>query len=68
MGRTYGVGDYITYLHIIIDLELLGDNVGTVELFVDHAAADGISVKANQQIEERRAVQDDKLLVTFDRA
>ena len=58
-----GVRKYVSDLHVVVYLKLFGDDVRTVELFVDHAAADGVTVKTDQHVKERCTVKDNQFLV-----
>ena len=57
----------ITDLHIVIHFQLLGYDVRTVQLLIDHTAADGIAVETYEHVEQRRPVQNDEFLVAVDR-
>ena len=59
----YGERKYVADLHVIVDLELFGDDVRSVELFVNDAAADRVTVKTDQHVKERCAVKDNQFLV-----
>ena len=52
-------------LHIIVRVKRARDDLRPVQLLADHTAADGISVKTDEKIEQRRTVPDDDFLPTF---
>ena len=44
---------YVSYLHVIIDLQWLCNYVRAVEFLVDDTAADSVSVKTDEEIKKR---------------
>ena len=58
----------VSYLHVVVDLELLCDDVRSVKFLVDHAAADRVTVKTYEHVKERGAVEHDEFLVAVDGA
>ena len=63
-----GVRKNITDLHVIIYLKLFCNDIRSIQFFIDDAAADGVSVKTDQHVKERRAVQHHQFLIAVDGA
>ena len=64
----YGGGQDITDLHIIINLQRTCHDVRPVQFFTDDAAADGIPVHTDQQIEESCPVEDKQFFICINGA
>ena len=60
-GQDAAVGD-VADLHGIIHQQGDGDDVCTVQRLTDHAAANGIAVETDQQVEQRCPVPDHDIL------
>ena len=58
----------VTDLHVVVDFEFLCDDVGAVELLINDAAADRITVQTDKHVKESCTVKDDQFLVAVDGA
>ena len=57
-SRDHFVVGEITNFHVIIHQKRNGDYIFSVQFFTDHAAADGVTVQPDQQVEQGGAVTD----------
>ena len=48
--------DNVSNLHIIIHCQGNGDDIRSIQLFIDYTAADGIAIQTDQKVEQRGAV------------
>ena len=66
-GHDFLVGD-VADLHIIVRRQGYCHNVLAVQRFVNHAAANGVAVQPDEQIEQRCAVTDMDVFGALERA
>ena len=66
-GNGFGICD-VAYIHVIVYVEVVGDDFYSVELIADDATADGVSVQTDETVVESPPVADHDVFFTIARA